>query len=403
MDRHLSPDEKTLQSFEISVKGLDKVGTHDEARGTGSFGSAHEVEAHGLTCIAKCIHPILIRYEQQTQGRAPGNVEQEKKTIRQRFYRECVLLSKLRHPNIVQFLGVARVPHTGEMALIMEALFSDLGKLVEKYKEISDPVKISMMFDVANGLLYLHLQNPPIVHRDLSAANVLVSVDLRAKIADLGVAKLLDNSMITGQHTAQPGAYAYMAPEAISEHPRYGVELDVFSFGAILLYVINNKFPKAHEILSLTDVKDGEIQIAKRRIAIKAAERHCLCQLAIQCLQDRPEKRPSTKEVKDAVLEISIRYPRKLGIENENNQKSSESQSASAQLEVVTQEKNELLRNQERANAQWEERVRRLERQLQAQEKPALVCFDIPYFIICTLCHDYHDHRHIHGSSRIIS
>ena len=70
----------------------------------------------------------------------------------------------------------------------MEALFGDL---VEQHKETSDPIKISLMLDVANGLLYLHSQNPPIIHRDLSAANVLVSVDLRGRIADLGVAKLL--------------------------------------------------------------------------------------------------------------------------------------------------------------------------------------------------------------------
>ena len=214
--RRVSDDERALQYFEISVQGLENVAS-TEARGIGSFGSVYEVEAYGLQCIAKCIHPILIRYEQQMQGENRRDVGKEKATIHKRFYKECLLLSKLRHPNIVQFMGVARVPNTGEFSLIMEPLFSDLGDLVEnKYKEISDPIKISLMLDVANGLLYLHSQNPPIIHRDLSAANVLVSVDLRAKIADLGVAKLLDHGYLKScQQTAQPGAYAYMAPEAL--------------------------------------------------------------------------------------------------------------------------------------------------------------------------------------------
>ena len=201
MDVKAANDEKSLQTLEIVVKGLEKVGPQAETLGTGSFGAVYEVEAHGLPCIAKCIHPVLIRYEQQIQG-ARADVTQQKNTIRRRFYGECLLLSNLRHPNIVQFLGVARVPSTGEMALIMESLFSDLGNLVEKHKELSDPIKVSLVLDVANGLLYLHSQNPPIVHRDLSAANVLVSIELRAKIADLGVAKLLDQGSICLLYTS---------------------------------------------------------------------------------------------------------------------------------------------------------------------------------------------------------
>ena len=315
MAMELSEDERILQSFEISVKGLENI-VSAEARGTGSYGSVYEVEAHGLPCIAKCIHPILIRYEQQMQG-ARRDVAKEKATIRQRFYEECLLLSKLRHPNIVQFMGVARVPNTGEMALIMEALFSDLGNLVERHKEISDPIKISLMLDVANGLLYLHSQSPPIIHRDLSAANVLVSEDLRGKIADLGVAKLLDHGyMYSGQQTAQPGAYAYMAPEALKETPRYDIKLDIFSFGGVLLYTINNEFPKVHEVdLSFDDVNECRIQIAKRKSAITLAKGHCLLPLTLRCLHDKPEKRPNTKEVWDSVKCICIQKKRRKIVE----------------------------------------------------------------------------------------
>lgn len=307
---NLEIDERALRSLEIPVKGLENV-TLTEALGTGSFGSVYEVEAYGLPCIAKCIHPILIRYEQQIQG-VRHDMGVKKHTIRKRFYRECLLLSKLRHPNIVQFMGVARVSNTGEWALIMEALFSDLGNLVERHK-ISDPIKISLMLDVANGLLYLHSQNPPVIHRDLSAANILISLDLRGKIADLGVAKLLD--IDSGRQTVQPGAYAYMAPEALFETPQYGTKLDIFSYGAVLLYAINCDFPKVYEPPSYENIKQGQIQIARRMKAVKSAEGHCLYSLAIQCLHDHPDRRPNAEQVRNSIKSISVHNPRKQAIE----------------------------------------------------------------------------------------
>ena len=166
-------------------------------------------------------------------------------------------------------------------------------------------------------MLYLHSKIPPIIHRDLSAANVLVSEDLRGKIADLGVAKLLDHGyMHSGQQTAQPGAYAYMAPEALKETPCYDIKLDSFSFGGVLLYTINNEFPKVHEVdLSFDDVKEGRIQIAKRKSAIAMAKGHCLLPLILRCLHDKPEKRPNTKEVWDSVKCICFQKKRRKIVE----------------------------------------------------------------------------------------
>ena len=195
----------------------------------------------------------------------------------------------------------------------MEALFSDLGNLVEQHKELSDPIKISLMLDVANGLLYLHSQNPPVIHRYLSAANILISLDLRGKIADLGVAKLLD--IDSDRQTVQPGAYAYMAPEALLEIPQYGTKLDIFSYGAVLLYAINCDFPKVYEPLSYADIKQGQMQIARRMKAVKSAEGHCLYSLAVQCLHDHPDRRPNTEQIRNSVKSISVYNPRKQAIE----------------------------------------------------------------------------------------
>ena len=96
----------------------------------------------------------------------------------------------------------------------------------------------SILLDVLYGLLHLHSQTPPIIHRDLTAANILVTCDMKAKIADLGISKILSelNPLLASAQSALPGTLGYMPPEALVEEPQYGTKLDVFSFGVVSLY-----------------------------------------------------------------------------------------------------------------------------------------------------------------------
>ena len=104
----------------------------------------------------------------------------------------------------------------------MECLHTDLAKFLEGSSEIPLSIKLSILLDVSYGLLYFHTHTPPIIHRDLSANNVLLTTDLRAKIADLGVAKLLDRQTQAAiAQTKAPGSQDYMSPEALQEIPVY--------------------------------------------------------------------------------------------------------------------------------------------------------------------------------------
>ncbi len=80
--------------------------------------------------------------------------------------------------------------YSGELALIVEKLQWDLGVFVEAYKQIPESIKVSFLLDVAYGLMYLHNRTPSVIHRDLSAGNVLISGEGKAKIADLGASKI---------------------------------------------------------------------------------------------------------------------------------------------------------------------------------------------------------------------
>ena len=286
-----------LSSYEIiDVEGLEDA----NERGRGSFGAVYEVRVYGMPCIAKCLHDILVSYQTQHQGSMKLD-EKGVDAIRSKFQDECVLHSQLRHPNIVQFLGVHYGMYSRELALIVEKLEWDLEKFLETYKQIPDSIRISLLLDVAQGLEYLHSRKPSVIHRDLSAANALVSQEGRAKIADLGASKVFSLSTFQAHTAGQPGAFAYMAPEALQANPVYNVSLDVFSFGAVALYTATHKFPYVHEIQSFAGLQDkfeeGQIQIAKRRVAMNLAENSCLCPLIKHCLLDSPANRPTASQL----------------------------------------------------------------------------------------------------------
>ena len=282
------------------IKTLERS---EEDVGRGSFGIVCEVKVNGLPCIAKRLHSALVSKQLVSQ--------QDRDAITARFLDECLLLSRLRHPNIVQFLGVHFGQDRYDLTLVMERMHMDLEVALKKFPNIPLASKIRILLDASYGLLHLHSQSPPIIHRDFTAANILLSPDLRAKVADLGVSKILDVSPHQpSKQSMCPGALAYMSPEVLRPHPKYGVELDVFSFGHVALYTANQAFPNVYELEENCSVRSGNVQITRRRIFIdKMGTDHCLHKLIINCLHDSPEQRPTTSEVTHHLQQLSVLYP----------------------------------------------------------------------------------------------
>jgi len=287
------------------------------SKGSGSYGSIHLIEVNGVPCIAKRLHDILVG-----RGQAEVVNKVQKQSIEQLFRRECVFLSRLRHPNIVQFMGVHCGQDQSDLTLIMECLPMDLAKCLEQYPNIPLPIKISVLLDVSYGLLHLHSQMPPIIHRDLTAANILLTSDMKAKIADLGVSKILDLHPLHGAlQTAGPGALAYMPPEALKRVPAYDTKLDDFSFGVVMLYVANQEFPMAEDRSTPEAVQKQETHIEKRRDWVdQVGKSHPLYELITACLQDVPDRRPTTSEINNSLKQLSKCHPRRFQDIMEMNQ-----------------------------------------------------------------------------------
>ena len=219
--------------------------------GAGAYGSVEEVEIPGAKCAVKKIHEIF-----QDRRQIPEELIQK---ASREFVQECQLMSTLRHPHIVQFLGVCFLPGSRLPALVMERLLTSLHEILdpepppETKPYIPVALKRSVLHDVARGLSFLHSHSPPIIHRDLSARNVLLNSGMLAKIADLGVARIAP-SLRAATMTKAPGASIYMPPEALEDESRYDVTIDIFSLGVLAIFTLSQTFPKP---LSATYMDDS--------------------------------------------------------------------------------------------------------------------------------------------------
>ena len=273
--------------------------------GTGSYGSVDELVVGGIICAGKIVHDTLV------------NVENEgAENIVQRYIRECQLMGSLRHPHIVQFLGICFLPESRLPVLVMEYLSSNLDAFLEKQANIPLFLKRSILHDVARGLVYLHCHMPPVIHRDLTARNVLLSSMMTAKIADFGNSRLV-NAFATQRLTRFPGTLAYLPPEALDPHPQYDTKLDMFSFGQLSLYTIIQVFPMP--ISSTYTEPQSEVVVARSEVERRSEYMKLLCtqvagidslqQFIVECLDNNPDKRPSATEAVDRLVQLSIHIP----------------------------------------------------------------------------------------------
>ena len=168
-----------------------------------------------------------------------------------------------------------------------------LAHCLDKYPRLPPHVERSVLLDVASGLHYLHHQSPAVMHRDLTANNILLTSHMQAKISDLGQAKLLERTS-TSRQTTVPGNLCYMPPEAMVSRPRYSTKIDIFSFGVLILHVVTHQWPfrkksldqKTKKMVSLSEVEQRKVYLDK--FDKESPLRH----LAEACLSNDPSKRP---------------------------------------------------------------------------------------------------------------
>ena len=273
VQRHRQPSPTPVQckeSWEISHK--DIVVT-EEKLGHGGWGEVYVGTYFKQRVAVKKLH---------------NNIEEH---FTSTMVEEINTMSKLRHPNLLQFIGavIDGPSQSGSKMLVTEIMDMSL-RAAYKDKILTPshrdrPVILSIMHDVAVGLNYLHSLPDPIIHRDVSSANVLLESKgndrWKTKISDFGSAKLSRKAYSTGA-----GALVYSAPEsfppAIREQKRrQTTKMDVYSYGIVLCEILNCEFPKPEEYGNMI------YQIGE----------YYLCELIESCVEREPENRPSMEDV----------------------------------------------------------------------------------------------------------
>ena len=286
-----------LRRFELS-------GVHDTGRevGCGSYAVVKELKFQGLKCVGKKIHDELFN----------SATPQEQAAMLERFAGECELLGGLHHPCIVQFLGVCFEQGSPLPVLVMEYLHTTLSACLERYDVLPKEISYGILHDVILGLCYLHKLSPSIIHRDLSANNVLLTSNMNAKISDLGVAKILNLTpaqMTQMTQTKAPGTPCYMPPEALIAKPKYTSKMDIYSYGVLIIHTLCGRWPFPGEAFHLDPQNPGIIipvsEVERRAEYLQEiGNDHPLIGLIRQCLSNSPAHRPEAPAILEQVNAI---------------------------------------------------------------------------------------------------
>nr|XP_043615888.1 serine/threonine-protein kinase STY46-like [Erigeron canadensis] len=216
--------------------------------------------------------------------------------MQQEFAQEVYIMRKIRHKNVVQFIGACTKPSS--LCIVTEfmsggSVYDYLHKRKGTFKL---PILIKVAIDISRGMNYLHQNN--IIHRDLKAANLLMDENDVVKVADFGVARVKAQ---TGVMTAETGTYRWMAPEVI-EHKPYDLKADVFSFGIVLWELLTGKLP--YEYLTPVQAAIGVVQKGLRPTIPKNTHPK-LAELLGRCWQKDPNLRPDFTEIIDILTIIA--------------------------------------------------------------------------------------------------
>ncbi|XP_067052965.1 myosin heavy chain, striated muscle-like isoform X2 [Acropora muricata] len=267
LETSLATSQRALEQCQESfdwVVSRDEVQITDRCLGVGGWGKVSLGTFRGSKVAVKEIHELII---------SPYN--------RRLFEREINIASKCRHPCLLQFIGATN--DDGIPLFITELLDTSLRALLEQ-RQLADTEMSIISLDVSLALNYLHNMKPsPILHRDVSSANVLLwrqGDQWRGKLSDYGTADFVQLIM-----TRVPGAAIYSAPEAVSSNQT--PKVDVFSFGVLLCEMCIREMP------------DPE----RRNEQVRRVRSHSLRNLVRECLRTDPAERPDMARI---IQEIEI-------------------------------------------------------------------------------------------------
>ncbi|XP_012085571.1 probable LRR receptor-like serine/threonine-protein kinase At1g67720 isoform X2 [Jatropha curcas] len=235
--------------------------------------------------------------------------------MRQQFATEVALLSRIHHRNLVPLIGFCEEEH--QRILVYEYMHN--GTLRDHIhgthqKRLDWLARLQIAEDAAKGLEYLHTGcNPSIIHRDVKTSNILLDINMRAKVSDFGLSRQAEEDLTHISSVAR-GTVGYLDPEYYANQ-QLTEKSDVYSFGVVLLELISGKKPVSTEDfgaeLNIVHwaralIRQGDVVSIVDSVLIGNAKIESIwriAEVAIQCVQQRAVSRPKMQEVILAIQE----------------------------------------------------------------------------------------------------
>lgn len=261
-----------------------------ERIGIGSYGEVYHADLKGTEVAVKKF------LDQDFSGDALAQ-----------FKSEVEIMLRLRHPNVVLFMGaITRTPH---FSILTEFLpRGSLYRLLHRPNfRLEEKRRLRMAFDVAKGMNYLHTSHPPIVHRDLKSPNLLVDKHWAVKVCDFGLSSIKHHTFLSSKSTA--GTPEWMAPEVLRNEPA-NEKCDIYSFGVILWELATTRIPwKGLNPMQVV----GAVGFQNRRLEIPEDVDPVVAQIVCDCWQTEPHLRPSFSQIMSR-----LRHLRRLVVRTTN-------------------------------------------------------------------------------------
>ncbi len=281
---------KKSEVKKLMIKGVRKLG---HKIGEGSFGFIEKLALNVNHFAGKNYYNSSLH---------PAGVNVSSDSVMRRYISECQLLSRIHHPNIVEFIGICFCQDDTMPTLIMEIMSCSLESMISNTDEILLTVKFHILNETAKGLAFLHSNTPPLVHGDLTSTNVLLNNNASiVKISDFRNISIVDPEKVNEIMHTNSVLASYMPPEALTGNTQSGPPKDIFSFGHLGLYTMIRTFPgdlppkfysqvhRPSKVLIRTELERRKVymDILKDTMANTAP----LVEVIERCFEDSPDLR----------------------------------------------------------------------------------------------------------------
>ncbi|WOL03431.1 hypothetical protein Cni_G12151 [Canna indica] len=293
--------EGTKQKNLVSVSGIPKYSYRDLQKATRNFNTLIGQGAFGPVYKAQMPTGETVAVKVLSTNSKQGEKE---------FQMEVLLLARLHHRNLVNLVGYCAEKNQHMLIYVYMTNGSLASHLYnEKHKVLSWDLRVNIALDVARGLEYLHDGAvPPVVHRDIKSGNILLDDSMRARVADFGLSR---EEIVSRQASNVRGTFGYLDPEYVSSRS-FTKKSDVYSFGVLLFELIAARNPQQGlmEYVELAAInaggRDGWEEIADPRLdgVFDTAEVNDVAALAYKCINRLSKKRPSMRDVVQALSQI---------------------------------------------------------------------------------------------------